>query len=113
MIWLAVGLIQLLSVLLYFLKTGRSDLVGLSPWGVMHLFGGLRTLTGTAPGTVRNGIASVFFGLLWGGIAITSAESALTSPNAHPNAPLLLFGFGAAGFALLLAGCLAFIYAGT
>jgi hypothetical protein len=109
-IWSAVGSLQALTPLLYLLKSGRNDLCGLIPWGLMHLYCGVRTLSGTAPGTVRYGIVSVFFGLLWVGVAGAGAESALTNPNAHPNAPLMVLGLGAAGVALLLAGSLAMLY---
>jgi hypothetical protein len=112
-IWSAVGFLQTLIPLLYLLKLGRNDLCGLIPWGLMHLFCGARTLTGTAPGTVRYGIISVFFGLLWLGVAAAGAESAMNNSNARPNAPLLVIGLGTAGVALLLAGSLAMIYSAS
>jgi hypothetical protein len=113
-IWSAIGLILLLIAVLYVLKSGKfSTLPGLLALGGMHLFCGMRTLTGTAAGTVRNGIVAVFFGLIWTSVAVVSAEPARTSPTAHPYAPLMVLGIGAAGVALLLTGFLAMIYSAS
>lgn len=105
-IWTAVGLFMLLAVVLDAARGGGGRLVGLAGLAVMHLYSGLRTLTGSAPGTARYGVVSAAFGLLWSAVAVTSARSALTSPTAHPYAPLLLLVIAAGGAALLAAGCL-------
>jgi hypothetical protein len=104
MIWVAVGVIHLVAVPEAFLKTGKSGLGGLIVLGLIHLCCGLRTLGGTASGTVRSGIFSLVYGFVWTMVAVVGAKQ-----GTNPNAPLLALGIGVVGVALLVAGCLAMI----
>jgi hypothetical protein len=105
MIWAVVGLIHLLAVPVIALKLGKpGSLAGLVFLGLVHLYWGFRTMNGTAAGTVRNGIMSIAYGLLWVVVAGVGAKQ-----GTNPNAPLVALGLGAFGGALLLAGSLAMI----
>jgi hypothetical protein len=102
-IWIAVGLIQWMIFILFFLQSQRFGYpVGLIFLGLIHVCCGLRTLSGTATGTVGSGIFSLVYGFVWVGFVAMTAKSATS-----PDAPLILFGVGIVGVALLLAGCLA------
>lgn len=111
MTWTAIGIILLLIALVGYLVSGLfSGLAPLLGFGWMHLFCGLRTLSGTAPGTARYGILAVAFGLVWTSAAVLGAEPAMTSPTARQYPPLVVLAFGIGGVVLFLTGCLAVVY---
>jgi hypothetical protein len=107
-IWVVAGMVYVLGAVLLSLRVGNfSPAFGLLLWAAVHLAGGVRTLNGTAPGTVRNGILSVVFGLIWVCVAVVGGQT-----GTNPDAPLLALGLGAFGVALLAAGGLAFSCSG-
>jgi hypothetical protein len=108
-IWVAVGLLLLLTILMHSLKSGKpSPFVGLVFFGLFHLSSGLQTIYGRAAGTIRSGIGSVFLGFVWTMVAVVGAKQ-----GTNPNAPLIALGVGVVGVSLLVAGCLAMLFSPT
>ena len=103
-IWAAMGVFTLGTVIVLSSQTGTIRSPGAILGGLFFLYGGFRTTSGATPGTLRSGIASILLGLLWVGTGVIMS----TSLNLPSNDTLLLFSGGMGG-ALILAGFLAVI----
>jgi hypothetical protein len=100
-IWAAIGVFTLGAIMVLSWQTGTIRSPGSILAGLFFLYGGLRTTSGTTPGTLLSGIASILLGSTWVGAGVMSANLGLGS-----NAMLLLISGGMGG-ALILAGFLA------
>jgi hypothetical protein len=119
MLWIAVGIIFLACLPLLTLKLGKfNSILSLFPFGLIYVIFGIQTLTGAAASTVRSGIFSAFYGIVWTlsarMLAVTSTKAVMSGRAlSSSNASLILFFVALVGVALFLAGCLAIIYSGN
>jgi hypothetical protein len=102
MIWATIGVITLLMVVVLSLQIGTIRSPGSVLAGFLFLYGGLRATSGTTPGTLRSGIASIVLGFIWVSAGVLFTKSGLGSISS-------LLISGGSGGALILAGLLAVI----
>ena len=103
-IWAAIGVFALGTVIVLSSQTGTIRSPGAILAGLFFLYGGFRTTSGATPGTLRSGIASILLGFLWVGAGVIMS----TNLGLQPNGLLLLISGGMGG-TLILAGFLAVI----
>jgi hypothetical protein len=103
-IWAAVGGVILLTVLALSWQAGTIRSPGSILASLLFLYGGLRAISGTTPGTLRSGIASIVLGLIWIGAGVFMTTLVLPS-----NGTQVILLSGGMGGALILAGSLAVI----
>jgi len=101
-IWAAIGALTLGTVLVLSSQTGTIRSPGGILAGLFFLYGGFRAMSGTSPGTLRSGVASILLGSLWVGAGVVMS----TNLGLESNGMLLLISGGMGG-ALILAGFLA------
>jgi hypothetical protein len=101
-IWAATGVFSLLTVMVLSWQTGTIRSPGAVLGGLLFLYGGLRATSGTTPGTLRTGIASIVLGIIWVGAGVLLSTKLALGPNV-----MLLLISGGMGGALILAGFLA------
>jgi hypothetical protein len=102
-IWVVTGVLCFVLVVLRYQMYGNFRGIGTPLAGLLFVYGGLRTTSGTTPGTVRSGIASIVLGLIWIAMGLWMAD--LVGAQ-NMSTPVLLLSGGAGG-ALVLAGFLA------
>jgi hypothetical protein len=64
-IWATIGVLALLSVAILSLQTNTVRTPGSALGGLLFLYGGVRAMNGTTPGTFRSGVASILLGFVW------------------------------------------------
>ena len=102
-IWVAIGVLTLLTVGVLSAQTGTIRSPGSVLAGLFFLYGGFRTTSGATPGTLKSGIASILLGFVWVGSGVLSTNLGVGSNG------VLLVVSGGMGGALILAGFLAVI----
>ena len=103
-IWAAIGVFTLGTVIVLSSQTGTIRSPGAILAGLFFLYGGFRTTSGATPGTLRSGIASILLGFLWVGAGVI-----MSTYVGFQSTGMVLLISGGMGGALILAGFLAVI----
>ena len=104
-IWAGMGVFTLLCVLALSAQTGTIRTPGSIVAALLFLYGGVRAVSGTTPGTFRSGVASVILGFIWAISGFTMAG--LMTPTAGFRIVLLQALACGMGGGMMLAGFLA------
>jgi hypothetical protein len=100
LIWVGMGCLALLSVAVLSAQTGEIRTPGSIVAGLLFIYGGLRAMSGTTPGTFRSGIASILLGFVWAVVGFVTPSMGIRSVVVQ----LVSCGMGGA---MMLAGLLA------
>jgi hypothetical protein len=103
-IWAAIGVFTLGTVIVLSSQTGTIRSPGAILAGLFFLYGGFRTTSGATPGTLRSGIASILLGFLWVGAGVI-----MSTNLGFQSAGMVLLISGGMGRALILAGVLSIV----